>query len=105
MRETPHSRAKLLPWPEVSSFLNYCRVEKGLSANTLEAYSRDLEALADFQKDEKEIPDLEGLRRYLDFLYRTRLGARSIARHMATLRNFYHFLASDGKIEADPTER
>src|SRR5262249_11478728 len=28
-----------------------------------------------------------------------------IARHLATLRNFYRFLAVDGKIEADPTDR
>jgi len=41
----------------------------------------------------------------LDSLYRTGLGSRSIARHLATLRNFYRFLASLGKIEADLTER
>jgi len=38
-------------------------------------------------------------------LYKTGLGSRSIARHLATLRNFYRFLASDGKIVVDPTER
>jgi len=90
---------------EIRSFINYCRVEKGLSPNTLEAYSRDLKALADFRKDQESLPGLEDLRIYIDSMYKTGLGPRSIARHIATLRTFYHFLASDGRIDADPTER
>jgi integrase/recombinase XerD len=105
MRETPHSGARLALSSEISSFLDYCRVEKGLATNTLEAYSRDLKAFAAFRKPENGIPELEDLRLYLDSLYKTGLGSRSIARHLATLRNFYRFLASDGKIEVDPTER
>jgi integrase/recombinase XerD len=105
MRETPHTGARLALSSEISSFLDYCRVEKGLATNTLEAYSRDLKAFAAFPKLENGVPELEDLRLYLDSLYKTGLGSRSIARHMATLRNFYRFLASDGKIAVDPTER
>jgi integrase/recombinase XerD len=90
---------------EIRSFINYCRIEKGLSPNTLDAYSRDLKALVEFRKEQESLPGLEDLRIYIDSLYKTGRGARSIARHMATLRNFYHFLASDGRIETDPTER
>jgi integrase/recombinase XerD len=105
MRETPHSGARLVLSSEISSFLDYCRVEKGLATNTLEAYSRDLKAFTAFRQPENGIPELEDLRLYLDSLYKTGLGSRSIARHLATLRNFYRFLASDGKIAIDPTER
>jgi integrase/recombinase XerD len=105
MRDTPHTGARLALSSEISSFLDYCRVEKGLATNTLEAYSRDLKAFAMFRGLENGIPDLENLRLYLDSLYKTGLGSRSIARHLATLRNFYRFLASDGKIKVDPTER
>ena len=105
MPETPDRGSKLNPTGEISSFLNYCRVEKGLAANTLEAYSHDLRTLAAFEKPAAGIPDLEDLRRYLDSLYQADLGSRSIARRLATLRNFYRYLALDGKIEADPTER
>jgi integrase/recombinase XerD len=104
MRDTPHTRARLALTSEISSFLDYCRVEKGLATNTLEAYTRDLKAFAAFREPENGIPELEDLRLYLDSLYKTGLGSRSIARHLATLRNFYRFLASDGKIEVDPTE-
>jgi integrase/recombinase XerD len=105
MRETPHAGARLVLSSEISSFLDYCKVEKGLATNTLEAYSRDLKALAAFRQLENGVPGLEDLRLYLDSLYRTGLSSRSVARHLATLRNFYRFLASDGRIEADPTER
>jgi integrase/recombinase XerD len=105
MQGTVHSAAKQFLSAEVSSFLNYCRVEKGLSANTLEAYTRDLKAFSAFEKPENGVPGLEDLRRYLDSLQQNGLGPRSIARHMATLRNFYRFLAADGRIAADPTER
>src|SRR6185369_15677612 len=70
MQETAHSGAKLFLSGEVSSFLNYCRVEKGLSSNTLEAYTRDLKALSDSQKPENGLPGLEDLRHYLDSLYK-----------------------------------
>ena len=90
---------------EISSFLDYCRVEKGLASNTLEAYSHDLKSFAESQTRLTGVPDLEDLRRHLDSLYGMGLGSRSIARKLATLRNFYRFLASEGRIDTDPTER
>ena len=90
---------------EISSFLDYCRVEKGLASNTLEAYSHDLKSFAESQTRVDGVPDLEDLRRHLDSLYGMGLGSRSIARKVAVLRNFYRFLASEGRIDTDPTER
>jgi integrase/recombinase XerD len=105
MRVTPDAGARLVLSGEIRSFLDYCKVEKGLATNTLEAYSRDLKAFAAFRKLENSVPGLEDLRLYIDSLYKTGLGSRSIARNLATLRNFYRFLALDGKIAVDPTER
>ena len=105
MQPTADPGAKLVLSSEISSFLDFCRVEKGLSINTLEAYSRDLKAFSERQKIGIGIPGVEDLRGYLDSLYETGLSSRSVARHLATLRNFYRFLASEGKISADPTER
>ena len=38
---------------QIRSFLNYLRVEKGLSANTLHAYRRDMEKFAAFAAKQK----------------------------------------------------
>jgi len=44
------------------------------------------------------------LARYVESLYGAGLSARSIARHITTLRNFYSFLTREGEIVRDPTE-
>ncbi len=88
------------------AFLNHCRVEKGLSVNSLDAYTRDLERFSSYRKlNYREAEsDAETVRRYLDSLYKAGLSSRSIARHLTTLRTYHAFLLREGMIEADPTE-
>lgn len=85
----------------VQAFVDFCRVEKGLSPNSIEAYGLDLKKFAAFCKEDK-VPDAEGVRRYLDSLYALGLSSRSIARHLTTVRNLYAFLLREGRIESDP---
>jgi integrase/recombinase XerD len=88
----------------ITAFLNFCRLEKGLAANSLSAYTADLTRFITLSGDNGEIPPAERLRAYVDQLYAAGLGSRSIARHLATLRNFYSFLLREGHIESDPME-
>jgi integrase/recombinase XerD len=90
--------------PQVQAFLDFCRVEKGLSANSLSAYATDLERLNRFLGEAAGVPGVEELRNYLDTLYQTGLSSRSVARHIATLRNFCSFLVREGILAADPSE-
>jgi integrase/recombinase XerD len=93
----------------VLRFLNFCRLEKGLSANTLESYGRDLERFVGFIAARFAPQDLDSLAQaeviggYLVHLQRSGLSARSVARHLTTLRNFYLFLLREGAISSDPT--
>jgi integrase/recombinase XerD len=91
---------------EAAAFLNFCRIEKGLAANSLEAYQADLQKFAEFAGREcgGAIPDLEAVRSYMDSLYQAGLGSRSVARHLSTLRGFYAFLVREGRLAIDPTE-
>src|ERR1017187_6453166 len=91
---------------EAASFLNFCRIEKGLAANSLEAYQADLQKFVQFagRQGGGAIPDVEAVRHYMDSLYRAGLGSRSVARHLSTLRSFYAFLVREGRIASDPTE-
>jgi integrase/recombinase XerD len=86
------------------AFLNFCRIEKGLSANSLDAYTLDLAKWSAFAGDSADSPGPEQLRRYLDHLYQSGLSQRSIARHLTTLRGLYGFLLREGRISSDPTE-
>ena len=104
MRETtpPETAAPLAS--EVRSFLNYCRVEKGLATNSIDAYRRDLAHFASTLPPSAQPAALETVRAYVDSLYRAGLRGSSIARRLSTLRNFYRFLLAEGRVERDPTE-
>jgi integrase/recombinase XerD len=90
----------------VNAFLNYMRVEKGLAANTVAAYGRDLKKFTAFMA--KHETALAAIRRddivdFLRSLYQRKLDSRSVARHLVTLRNFFRFALSEGTVKADPT--
>jgi integrase/recombinase XerD len=89
---------------EAAAFLNFCRIEKGLAANSLQAYGADLQKFGEFCGAEcAGIPELDTVRRYVDSLYRSGMGSRSVARNLSTLRNFYAYLLREGRIASDPT--
>ncbi len=83
---------------QTSAFLSFCRIEKGLAANSIAAYSADLERFSAFAGDAGMALDRELIRHYLDTLYQAGLGNRSIGRHLTTLRNFFGFLLREGRI-------
>lgn len=91
---------------ELSRFLDYARVEKGLASNSVESYSRDLAGfLSHLHREGKDLGKVrrDDIRNFLAALYRRGLSARSAARHLVSLRNFFRFLLKEGKIRTDPT--
>ena len=90
----------------INSFLTHVRVEKGLSANTVAAYRRDLAKFEAFAKKNKL--SLSSVRRddlvdFLSSLYRQKLESRTVARHLVTLRNFFRFAQVQEMITEDPS--
>ena len=91
----------------LQSFLEYLLVEKGLSANTLEAYRRDISRLNKYL-EEKKIGKLEEVTKdtlasYLYSLKKAGQSPATIAREIASLRSYFRFLCLDGVIEKDPS--
>ena len=87
------------------SYLHFCRTEKGLSSNTLDAYRRDLIVLNDFLGNlALRAVTLGTLRGYLDHLHSLKLANRSVVRHVATLRGYFRFLLDEREIASDPSE-
>jgi integrase/recombinase XerD len=90
---------------QIRSFLNYLRVEKGLSANTLHAYRRDLEKFAAFAAKHKLTVKQIDRGHVVDFLrtlYLRKLDSRSVARHLVTIRHFFRFAFTEGFVQEDP---
>lgn len=90
----------------ISSFLTHVRVEKGLSANTVSAYRRDLQKFEAFVQKRKltlERVSRDDLVDFLASLYRQKLESRTVARHLVTLRNFFRFAQMLELVPADPS--
>ena len=90
----------------IRSFLSYLRVEKALSQNTIDAYRRDLEKFSAFAT-ERGLEKAPQVKRadvvdFLASLYLRKLDARSVARHLVSLRQFFRFLLSEELIPEDP---
>jgi len=75
----------------IAAFLNYVRVERGLAANTVEAYGRDLGKFARFCQARQLAPPRVERRHVADFLG-----------HL--YRNFFRFLRQENVLRRDPTE-
>ena len=91
----------------IASFLTYVRVEKGLSANTVSAYRRDLVKFENHAKKRKlslESVTRDDLVDFLSSLFRQKLESRTVARHLVTVRHFFRFLVMEKVIATDPTE-
>jgi integrase/recombinase XerD len=98
--------ADLTPFQQrMRCYLHFCRTEKGLAQNSLEAYRRDLTRLGEFLNTlGLDSVTLDTLRSYLDQLRSGGLSNRSIARQVTTVRGFFGFLVQENALAANPAE-
>ncbi|MDE7089162.1 MAG: tyrosine recombinase, partial [Prevotella sp.] len=88
-------------------YLRYLKLQRSMSPNTVEAYSRDLDKLLLFLKrEEKQVTDVElsDLQTFAATLHDIGIGPRSQCRILSGVRSFYRYLMMDGYIDNDPTE-
>lgn len=103
MESTKSAQPPSHPW--VDAYLRSLTVEKGLSENTLAAYSSDLAGLLSFLEEKGAKPkdvDQETLFLFLSSLRGQGLNNRSMARRLSSLRGFFAHAAAEGWIKKDP---
>src|ERR1043165_719800 len=91
----------------VREFLSYIQVEKGLSANTMQSYARDIAKLQSWAVNaNKQIERLErkDLREWIASMSREGLAPSSVSRSVSAARSFFRFLMLDGHIKRHPAE-
>ena len=90
----------------VEAFLAYLQVERRMSAHTLDAYRRDLAALAQWCDGHgagaPEALHGEQLREFIASEHRRGLSASSLQRRLSACRSFYAWLLKNGRIDANP---
>jgi integrase/recombinase XerD len=91
----------------LDAFLDYLKVEKGLAANSIQAYRRDLLKYIKFLEAKGIGRPREVLRKHItDFLFslRTSLSAASISRHLSSVKSFHKFLLREKIASSDPSD-
>ena len=90
----------------LSSFIDYLKVEKGLAALTVSAYTRDIvqfAAVLDGAKRTLLNARRDDVRGFIQQLFANSVDGRSVARKLSALRHLYRFLLLDKRIDRDPT--
>ncbi len=94
--------------PALDLFLAHLRVEKGLSANSVESYARDVRRyllfLADSGKGDWDAVGRPDVQAHLAALTGDGISARSQARALSAIRGFHRLLVSERIARADPTD-
>jgi len=92
----------------LDQFLHYLIVEKGLSQNTIEAYSHGLVRFLDHLKRKKiqDVCDVGKIdvQSFLLALRKKNLNTKSVVRDLAAIRSFFRFLIQEGVLETNPVE-
>ncbi|HSR29897.1 MAG TPA: site-specific tyrosine recombinase/integron integrase [Anaerolineae bacterium] len=92
---------------QIEQFLEYITAEKGYSSNTLAAYRNDLSQFVSFL--EPRISGWDEVNRDLIIEYIMHMKAdqeyasSTVARKVAAIKSFFHYLVDQGKLEDDPT--
>ncbi len=90
-------------------YLQFAKLEKGLSENSVQSYENDLRRYLSFVAGELGIKELGGItlqhiENYLEELAAMELAASTLARNISSIRSFHEFAAVEGLAEANPAE-
>jgi len=90
----------------LAGFLDYLRIEKGLAALSIRAYTTDIGQFAEFL--EKRTRTLltarrDDVREFMQQLFSYQVDGRSVGRKLSALRHLYRYLLLDRRIDRDPT--
>src|SRR5690242_11575929 len=90
----------------IDGFLDHLAVERRASKHTLDAYRRDLQALAGWAKSQgsEDVAALQNaqLRAFVADEHRRGLAPKSLQRRLSACRSFYQWLLRHGRIAANP---
>lgn len=96
-----------VPQDIVKRYIQYLRLERSYSSNTLDAYCKDLQKLFNFYSDngiDFRTTTLTDFDLFAGNLRDEGISSRSLARILSGVRSFYRFLMLEKEIEQDPTE-
>ncbi len=92
----------------LQDFINYLKLERNVSPNTIAAYRNDLNRYIQFL-DEQRIHEasritLQNIQQFVSVLTDLGLSPRSLARNLSSIRSFHEYMLGEDITQNDPTE-
>jgi len=100
----------MLSWEiSIEKFVNFLRLERSLSSNSISAYQNDIKKLREFLETKKQSIsptqiDFDHLRDFLHWINELGMSSTSQSRVISGVKAFYKYLLIENYIEKDPTE-
>ena len=89
----------------LKNYTDFLKIEKRYSANTVEAYYRDISQFLDSSGEGRvEAFDSTSIRSYLIKCLKEGRNSRSTARYLSSLKSFFNFLCAENYIKDNPAE-
>ncbi len=93
-------------YENISQYIEYLTIERGLSTNTIFAYERDLKEFSDFLFSENIIENKDIKRQHISlfikYLREKKLTPSTIFRKLASIKGYFLYLTTSGKINENP---
>lgn len=93
---------------DIAAFIDHLKVERAMSAHTLDAYRRDL---AEFVRwcaeqgiDDPSRADANHIRAWVAAEHRRGLSPKSLQRHLSACRSWFRWLLKNGVVAANPAD-
>ncbi|MCX7955013.1 MAG: site-specific tyrosine recombinase XerD [Bacteroidales bacterium] len=92
----------------IQEFIDYLKIEKSLSKNSIEAYTHDINLLYNYSQmflngKEPDIFKINDIENFLAYIHDLGLSATSQARILSGIKAFYKFLETNDYIKENPT--
>ena len=96
-------------WEKIrNDYVRYLKLERRLSANTVEAYKRDIEEFSHYILRNYDVApervEQTMIERFMAWLYERNRSAASQARRLSGIKSFYNYLLLNDRIEQLPTD-
>ena len=88
---------------QIQDYLNYIKIERGLSNNTYDGYKRDLEDFFNYIKKEYKNINKNDIIKYIEYLAK-KDNPKTVNRHIVSIKNYFKYMEKIGNIKNNPCE-
>ena len=86
---------------QIDDYLNYIKIEKGLSDNTYDNYKRDLIYFFEYVKKDYSKITKTDIIKYIEYLSKNN-NPRTVNRHIVSIKNYFKYMTKTNKISDNP---